>query len=99
MERLKRIPHGALPAVLFVILAAITFVFHMANTDVTGSGLAFFLMTMPWGWLLPDAVTASEYWNTVVYPLSWLMILANAALIACVCTWFARRGNNSREQR
>lgn len=82
---------------IFIVVAVLAFVYHMANGDIDGSGLVFFLMTAPWGWALPDAVTTSAHWDVLAYPVAWIMIVTNAVVIGLACHYWRGRRRRGRD--
>lgn len=72
----------------FVLFALCAFAYYFAS----GDGFAFFVMTAPWGFFLPDSLTESAVWETWVYPISWLFVAFNAVLVgALLHTAFRKR--------
>lgn len=80
----------------FLAIAVLARAYHMVNADVDGSGLLFFMMTAPWGWFLPDTVTGSDYWDTLAYPVAWLMIVGNTVIIGLAVYYWHRQRERGR---
>lgn len=76
-------------AVTFLLASGALFALHVhsfkANpADAGESGLWFFLCTLPWAFLLPEAVISAAWWEEASYYVSWTLIAWNAFLVYCV---------------
>jgi hypothetical protein len=76
-------------AVAFVLVAGALFALHVHSFltkpgDSGESGLWFFLCTLPWAFLLPEAAINAPWWDGVSYYVSWAFIAWNAFLLYCL---------------
>jgi hypothetical protein len=98
MIRLRKSRVGAALAGAFVATAAVLFALHLYSmkTNAADSGesaLWFFLFTLPWAYLLPEAVINASWWDRVAYGAGWALVLLNAFLLYCIgggVTFFRR---------
>ena len=89
MIRLRKSRFGLVLAGAFLALAAVLFVMHVASmktnqSDSGESALWFFLLTLPWAYLLPEAVINAAWWEPVAYGAGWALVAFNAFLVYCV---------------
>lgn len=89
MIRLRKSPVGLALAGAFLALAVALFALHVlwvkANPPASGeSAFWFFLLTLPWAYLLPPAVIDAPWWDRVAYGAGWLLVALNAFLVYCV---------------
>jgi hypothetical protein len=99
MIRLRKSRFGLVLAGAFLALAAVLFVIHVVSmktnqADSGESALLFFLLTLPWAYLLPEAVINAAWWDDVAYGAGWVLVGLNAFLLYCVAggLGFRRRG-------
>ena len=89
MIRLRKSRVGRVLAGVFLAGAAVLFAMHLVGmkTNPADSGdraLWFFLLTLPWAYLLPEAVINAPWWDRVAYGAGWLLVAFNAFLLYCV---------------
>jgi hypothetical protein len=89
MIRLRKSRVGRALAGTFLALAAVLFALPLlsvtANSaDCGESAPSFFLLTLPWAYLLPEAVINAPWWDRVAYGAGWLLAGFNAFLLYCV---------------
>jgi hypothetical protein len=89
MIRLRKSRFGLVLAGAFLALAAVLFVMHVVSmktnqADSGESALWFFLLTLPWAYLLPEAVIDAPWWDRVAYGAGWALVAFNAFLLYCV---------------
>jgi hypothetical protein len=88
MIRLRKSRLGGVLAGSFLALAAVLFLLHLgwkANpADAGESAFWFFLLTLPWAYLLPEAVIHAPWWDRVAYIAGWALVLVNAFLLYCI---------------
>jgi hypothetical protein len=89
MIRLRKSRLGLALAGAFLAVAAVAFALHLLSvkTNPADSGesvLWFFLLTLPWAYLLPEAAINAPWWDRVAYGAGWLLVGLNACLIYCV---------------
>lgn len=96
MIRLRKSRFGLALAGAFLAVAAALFALHVASmrtnqADSGESALWFFLLTLPWAYLLPEAVINAAWWERVAYGAGWLLVGLNAFLLYCVAGGVAFR--------
>jgi hypothetical protein len=89
MIRLRKSAVGGALAGIFLAVALGFFVLHVMSfkTNAADSGesaLWFFLLTLPWAYLLPEAVIDAPWWDRVAYAAGWALVALNAFLLYCV---------------
>jgi hypothetical protein len=89
MIRLRKSRVGLALAGAFLAVGAVLFVIHLVamKTNPADSGesaLLFFLLTLPWAYLLPDSVINAPWWDRVAYVAGWVLVAFNAFLLYCV---------------
>jgi hypothetical protein len=89
MIRLRKSRIGRAFAGAFLAVAAVLFALHILSVktnpaDSGESALWFFLLTLPWAYLLPEAVINTPWWDRVAYGAGWLLVGLNAFLLYCV---------------
>lgn len=77
---------GRYVAGAYLMLAMIAFVTHLisVNTNPGDSGesaIPFFMLTLPWGMMLPKSLFYSSAWAYMAYPVGWLLVILNSLLI------------------
>ena len=85
--RLSRL--GFALAVTFLLVAGALFALHVHayRTNPADSGesaLWFFLCTLPWAFLLPEAVINAPWWDEVSNYVGWALAAWNAFLLYCL---------------
>jgi hypothetical protein len=88
MIRLRKSRVGLALAGAFLAAAAVLFAVHVVSfktnpADSGESALWFFLLTLPWAYLLPEAVISAPWWDRVAYGAGWLLVALNAFLVYC----------------
>jgi len=96
MIRLRKSRFGRALAGAFLAVAAALFAVHVvgvrANPADTGErALWFFLLTLPWAYLLPEAVINAAWWERVAYGAGWVLVGLNAFLLYCLAGGIAFR--------
>lgn len=89
MIRLRKSRVGFVLAGAFLGLAAALFAVHIVSmktnpADSGESALLFFLLTLPWAYLLPESVINASWWDRVAYGAGWVLVAFNAFLLYCV---------------
>jgi hypothetical protein len=102
MIRLRKSRAGAALAGAFLAVAAALFAVHVYamktnQADLGESALLFFLLTLPWAFLLPEAVINAPWWDRIAYGAGWGLVGLNAFLLYCVGggVGFGRRAGGS----
>lgn len=77
---------GAAAAVLYLLIAAAAFVAHLYSVktnpaDSGESALPFVLLGLPWTMQLPSHWMGLEIWPWIAYPVGWLCVALNAAIL------------------
>ncbi len=77
---------GRFVAGAYLLLAMFAFATHLisvkTNTGDSGeSAIAFFLLTLPWGMMLPKSLFHSPAWAYLAYPVGWLLVILNSLII------------------
>ena len=90
MIRLRKSRIALVPAAAFLAVAAVLFALHVFSmktnqADSGESALWFFLLTLPWAYLLPEALINASWWDRVAYGAGWLLVAFNAFLLYCLC--------------
>src|SRR5262245_38645561 len=88
MIRLRKSPVELVVAGAFLAAALALFALHFASiktnpADSGESAFWFFLFTLPWAYLLPEAVIDAPWWDRIAYGASWLLVAVNAFFIYC----------------
>jgi len=101
MIRLRKSRLGAALAAVFLALALALFALHVHSMktnpgDSGESALLFFLLTLPWAYLLPEAVINASWWDRVAYAAGWGLVGLNAFLLYCLGGGLALRGRAGR---
>lgn len=96
MIRLRKSRLGLVVAGAFLAAAAALFAAHVVSfktnpADSGESALWFFLLTLPWAYLLPEAVINAAWWDRVAYGAGWLLVGLNAFLLYCLAGGIAFR--------
>jgi hypothetical protein len=105
MIRLRKSRVGLALAGAFLAVAAALFARHILSVktnpaDSGESALWFFLLTLPWAYLLPEAVINAPWWDRIAYGAGWLLVGFNAFLLYCVSGGVAlTRGSHQPEAR
>ena len=89
MIRLQNSRIGRVVAGAFLGAALALFGLHVVAmktnpADWGESAFWFFLLTLPWPYLLPETLVDAPWWDRVAYAASWLLVAVNAFLIYCV---------------
>jgi hypothetical protein len=89
MIRLRKSRVGLGLAGTFLGVAVALFALHILSVttnpaDSGESALWFFLLTLPWAYLLPEAVINAPWWDRVAYGAGWVLVILNAFLLYCV---------------
>lgn len=102
MIRLRKSRAGAALAGAFLGVAAVLFAVHVHSmttnqADSGESALLFFLLTLPWAFLLPEAVINAPWWDRIAYGAGWGLVGLNAFLLYCAGggVGFGRRAGGS----
>jgi hypothetical protein len=87
--RLRLSKVGFALAITFLCIAGALFAlhWHAFRTNPADSGesaLWFFLCTLPWAFLLPEAVTSAPGWDDIAYYVGWAFVAWNAFLLYCL---------------
>ncbi|HSD43704.1 MAG TPA: hypothetical protein VLD36_17785 [Burkholderiales bacterium] len=87
--RLRLSRTGCALAITFLCIAGALFALHWhsfrTNPGDSGeSALWFFLCTLPWAFLLPEALVSSPGWDDVAYYIGWAFVAWNAFLLYCI---------------
>ncbi len=88
--RLRLSKPGLAVAIAFLCVAGALFAlhFHAVKAGPAGAGesaLWFFLCTLPWAFLLPEAATRAPGWDGIADYVSWAFVAWNAFLLYCAC--------------
>jgi hypothetical protein len=101
MIRLRKSRVGLAFGGAFLAAAVVLFAVHVVSfrtnpADSGESALWFFLLTLPWAYLLPEAVIHAAWWDRVAYGAGWLLVAFNAFLLYCAGggVGFRRRGGD-----
>ncbi len=70
----------------YIALALVTFVAHLVpvKTNPADSGesaIPFFLLTLPWGMMLPKSLLYTSAWAYLAHPVGWLLVLLNSLIL------------------
>ncbi len=89
MIRLRKSPAGLALAGAFVAVALVLFALHVLSyrtnpADSGASALWFFLLTLPWANLLPEALINAPWWDRVALAAAWLLVALNSFLVYCI---------------
>ena len=89
MIRLRLSKLGLTLGVTFLLIAATLFAIHLHSAttsagDPGDAGLLFFLVTLPWAYMLPEWVVGESWWADASYYGSWLFVGFNAFLLYCL---------------
>jgi|307.fasta_scaffold227365_2 hypothetical protein len=89
MARFRISKLGLALALTFMLAAAALFALHLRALNTTSydpgnSALFFFLLTLPWAYLLPDWVVSAEWWPDASYYVGWSFVSFNALLLYCI---------------
>jgi hypothetical protein len=89
MIRLRKSRVGLVLAGAFLAVAGALFALHLVSmktnhADSGESALLFFVLTLPWAYLLPDSVINASWWDRVAYGAGWLLVGLNAFLLYCL---------------
>jgi len=93
--RLRLSKVGLALAITFLCIAGALFAlhFHAFRTNPADSGaraLGFFLCTLPWAFLLPEAVINAPWWDRIADFVGWALVAWNAFLLYCLGGGIAR---------
>jgi len=77
---------GRIIAGAYLVLAMIAFVTHLISVktnpaDSGESALPFFLLTLPWGMMLPKSLLYTSAWAYLAYPVGWMLVLLNSLIL------------------
>lgn len=77
---------GRIVAGAYLSLALIAFVTHLISVktnpaDSGESAIPFFLLTLPWGMMLPKSLLYTELWTYMAYPAAWGAIVLNSIML------------------
>jgi len=89
MIRLQKSRLGLVVTGAFLGAALALFALHLASVktnpaDSGESAFWFFLFTLTWAYLLPEALIDAPWWDRVAYGASWVLVAVNAFLIYCL---------------
>jgi hypothetical protein len=88
MVRLRMSKLSLTASVVFLLVAATLFAIHAHafwyGDPTADAALYFFLLTLPWVYLLPVWLTNASWWPDAVYVAGWLFVGVNAFLLYCV---------------
>lgn len=87
--RLRLARLGLAAAIAFLCVAGALFALHVHSfttnpADSGESAFWFFLCTLPWAFLLPEAVINAPWWDDVAYAVGWAFVAWNAFLLYCL---------------
>jgi hypothetical protein len=87
--RLRLSKVGLSLAITFLCIAGALFAlhFHAFRTNPADSGasaLWFFLCTLPWAFLLPEAALNAPWWDRIADYVGWALVAWNAFLLYCL---------------
>lgn len=77
---------GRIIAGAYLALALIAFVTHLISVkfnagDSGESAIPFFLLTLPWGMMLPKSLMYTAAWAYLAYPVGWLLVILNSLIL------------------
>ena len=49
--------------------------------DSGESAIPFFLLTLPWGMMLPKSLIYAAAWAYLAFPLGWLLVILNGLIL------------------
>ena len=77
---------GRIIAGIYLAMALVAFVTHLISVktnpaDSGESALPFFLLTLPWGMMLPKSLLYTSAWAYLAYPVGWLLVALNSLIL------------------